>query len=375
MKIVRQNVGLILMYLGIFFGITMMFQALAGEDEFQNYEAKRVKIGFVDEDGGALAQGLKTYLSEIHDVKEMENDRAFMQEELFYRNIEYIVHVPEGFFEACVKEGEKLAVTKIPGSYTSFYVDQQIDSFLNNAAVYYAAGFSEEEAANAAADVKSARVELSDSSGNAGNTPAYAYYFRYIPYLFLAVLCYVMGYMLSAFRKGDLPKRMQASAVPARRQNAEGLLAVGTVGTALWVIVTAAALLIYGKEFLSSGGTVYYLINSFLMLLVGMSMAYLVGMFTKDTNTLSGAVNVISLGMCFLCGVFVPLEYMNKGVKTAAQFLPVYWYEKVNDTLVEYGTVAGAVQSEILKAFGIQLMFAAVFLCITFSISKWKRSV
>lgn len=111
------------------------------------------------------------------------------------------------------------------------------------------------------------------------------------------------------------------------------------------------------------------------MLLVGMSMAYLVGMFTKDTNTLSGAVNVISLGMCFLCGVFVPLEYMNKGVKTAAQFLPVYWYEKVNDTLVEYGTVAGAVQSEILKAFGIQLMFAAVFLCITFSISKWKRSV
>ena len=64
-----------------------------------------------------------------------------------------------------------------------------------------------------------------DTDENSG-TSGWLYYFRYIPYLFLALLCYVMGYVLMAFKKDDIPKRMQASAVSARRQSLEGLLAV-----------------------------------------------------------------------------------------------------------------------------------------------------
>ena len=68
-----------------------------------------------------------------------------------------------------------------------------------------------------------------DTDGN-GSTPGWLYYFRYMPYLFLAVLCYVMGYVLMAFKKNDIPERMQASAVSARRQSLEGLLAMFVMG-------------------------------------------------------------------------------------------------------------------------------------------------
>lgn len=375
MKIVKQNKGLILLYLVIFFSVTMMFQAAAGKDIPNSYQAESVKIGIVDNDGGSLAQGLKTYLEQFHDVSAINSDTAAMQEKLFYRDVEYIIRIPSEFFNTCITNGEKLSVTKVPGSYTSFYVDQQINSFLNNVRTYCAAGFSEEEAVQAAEKPSTVKVNLMDTSGTAGTTPNFAYYYRYVPYLFLAVLCYVMGNILSAFRKGDLPKRMHASAVSMYRQNAESLLAAGTIAIVLWGITIIASMIIYNRTLIHHPNFIYYILNSLIMLLVALSISYLVGIITTNSNMLSGVVNVISLGMCFLCGVFVPLEYMNSGVKTVAKFLPVYWYEKTNDLLVQFSSITGDIRTDVLQSLGIQLVFAIAFVCIAMAVSKWKRSV
>lgn len=109
-------------------------------------------------------------------------------------------------------------------------------------------------------------------------TPAYTYYFRYVPYLFLAVLCYSMGYILLAFQKEDIQKRMQASSVSIRRQNLEGLLAMFTIGVGLWLIAVTGAIVMYQKELLASGVLTYYLLNTFVMMMVSLSLSYLLGL-------------------------------------------------------------------------------------------------
>lgn len=291
MKIIRQNIWMMLIYLAIFFGITMMFQAMVKGDEYSSYKAESVKVALIDEDGGVLAEGLKNDLVQFHEVKKAEDDTAALQEDLFYRNVEYIVRIPSDFFQTCIVEGNALKVTKVPGSYTSFYVDQQINSFLNTARTYYAAGFSEEEAAEAIQETQYSEVELLNVNGTAGEVPDYAYYFRYLPYLFLSVLCYAMGFVLSSFRKEDVMKRMRASAVPVNRQNLEGLLAVMTVGFGIWGFVLIAAIAIYRNRFFESGGSAYYFLNSVAMLLVALTLAYLVGILVNNTNALSGVVD------------------------------------------------------------------------------------
>lgn len=57
-------------------------------------------------------------------------------------------------------------------------------------------------------------------------------------------------------------------------------------------------------------------------------------------------------------------------VRKAAQFFPVYWYERVNNLMAEYGGSAGLVRAEILQGIGIQLVFAAAFICITMAVSR-----
>lgn len=373
MKIVRRNGWLILLYLVIFFGVTMLYQVLAAGEEYSSYQAESISVALIDEDGGELAKAFQAYLEQFHEITTMGNDVPALQEKLFYRDIEYIVRIPAGFFKTCAVDGERVKVTKVPGSYTAFYVDQQINSFLNNARTYYMAGFSEREAAEALSSMQPAQVVMLDVNENAGEMPAFAFYFRYMPYLFLSVLCYVMGYVLSSFREGDLPKRMSASAVPVVRQNLEGLLAALTVGAGLWGVSILAAVCFYGNSFTGSSGFFYYILNSAMLLLVSLALSYLVGIFTKNSNTLSGIVNTLSLGMCFLCGVFVPLEIMNKNVKKAAQFLPIYWYEKANDVLVEFGSVTGEMKTMVWQMLGIQFVFAVALVCVALAVSKARK--
>ena len=88
---------------------------------------------------------------------------------------------------------------------------------------------------------------------------------------------------------------------------------------------------------------------------------------------LSGVSNIVSLGMCFLSGVFVPMSIMDKKVLQIAQFLPAYWYENVNETLSQYHIISGDVAVDVWKSMGIQIVFALAFLAMILAVSKYKR--
>ena len=268
--------------------------------------------------------------------------------------------------------GESISVTKVPGSYSAYYVDQQLENCLNTMRTYLEAGFSKEEAAAAILDEKRGEVTMLDTDGN-GSTPGWLYYFRYMPYLFLAVLCYVMGYVLMAFKKNDIPERMQASAVSARRQSLEGLLAMFVMGGGLWGIGMAGAILMYGKTFPGSENFGYYVLNTLVMMAVSLSLSYLIGLFVKNSNMLSGIANILSLGMCFLCGVFVPMNVMDRNVLKVSQFLPVYWYETVNETLGSYSHLTREAAVSVWKGIGLEAMFAMVFVCMILAVTRYQR--
>lgn len=130
---------------------------------------------------------------------------------------------------------------------------------------------------------------------------------------------------------------------------------------------------IFGKDFYTSGNFAYYLLNSVFMLFVAIALAYLMGTIAPNRDALTGIANIISLGMCFLGGAFVPLEFMGNDVKAVSQFLPVYWYEKANDILADFGHLTASAKGQFLQAIMIQLVFTAVFVCLVLVVEKYKR--
>ena len=79
---------------------------------------------------------------------------------------------------------------------------------------------------------------------------------------------------------------------------------------------------------------------------------------------------MISLGMSFTCGVFVSMSVLGKGVRAVAHFLPVYWYEIVNETIADNGALSASQQTAVWQGIGIQLLFAATILGVGMMLSK-----
>ena len=371
MKIIGQNKMLILLYVAIFFGCTILFQSTAGKTE-TSYQAEKLNIGIVDEDGGSLAESLTEYLGNLHHLIPIENDVSEIQEKLYYREVDYVVRIPKNFYKKCIEGDEILSVTKIPDTYSGSYVDQQINSFLNNARTYQASGFTEAESASALEKTQSVKVTFSNDEKSIEDAP-YVYYFRYMPYLFLALFGFVMGNILIVFQNPNLKKRMAASPVSGRRQSLEGILCMSLEGLTLWIFVIVIGILFYGRDFYTSENFVYYLLNSVSMLFVDIALAYLMGTIAPNRDALTGIANIISLGMCFLGGVFVPLEFMGSHVKAVSHFLPIYWYEKANDLLANFAHMTVSIREQFFKAVIIQLVFVGAFICLTLVIEKYKR--
>lgn len=373
--VIKRNIPIMLMYFAIFLGITLMITRFSGRDSLAGYEAERVEVAVVDRDGQGLAKGLIRYIGKFHNVKTMEDDKTKLQNELYYRNISYIVTIPQGFEQKYLIEGQPLEITKVPGSTAGFYVDQCIRDFLSKIRTYSGAGYTLEEAVASVLnqDMAPTEVTLLARSGTGGETPGFIYMLLYFPYLSIAVLCYTMSLVMNAFREPHIKRRMLSSPISFRRQNGESILAFLSVGSVFWLICMILPIAFYGKEFLTAPNLIWHLVNCFILMLASLSMAFLVGVVAKNQEVVNSIVNVLSLVMCFLGGIFVPAAMFGSKVKLVSQFLPTYWFQENLKILGENNFLAESMSQNIWKGYGLQLLFAIACVSVALVVNKCKE--
>lgn len=373
--ITKRNIHIIWLYLLLFLGIAIMVQKAAGGNTSE-FEQVSLNIAVIDRDGGKLAKGLADYLSQYHTLVELPDEPSIIQDRMFYREVYYVAAIPEDFEERCLYGDETLPVTKVPGSNSGFYVDQQIRIFMNEVRIMVSSGFSLSEAVEEVLEHSAgeAEVTLIDKNGFGGKQPMHAFMYQYMPYILISILCYSMSYIMIAFRNEDVKRRMMCSAIPARSQNLQLALGVAVVGIAVYGLCTLMPFLMYGTTFMKDPNMPYYLVNSFMMTLVSLSLSFLIGTLVRREEIISAIVNVVSLGMSFLCGVFVELEVLGKGVRTFAQFLPAYWYEVANGLLSNNSSLSPAQQTSLYTCYGLQILFAAAILGVAMVISRIRQT-
>ena len=373
--ITKRNIHIIWLYLLLFLGIAIMVQKAAGGNTSE-FEQVSLNIAVIARDGGKLAKGLADYLSQYHTLVELPDEPSIIQDRMFYREVYYVAAIPEDFEERCLYGDETLPITKVPGSNSGFYVDQQIRIFMNEVRIMVSSGFSLSEAVEEVIEhsADEAEVTLIDKNGFGGKQPMHAFMYQYMPYILISILCYSMSYIMIAFRNEDVKRRMMCSAIPARSQNLQLALGVAVVGIAVYGLCTLMPFLMYGTTFMKDPNMPYYLVNSFMMTLVSLSLSFLIGTLVRREEIISAIVNVVSLGMSFLCGVFVELEVLGKGVRTFAQFLPAYWYEVANGILSNNSSLSPAQQTSLYTCYGLQVLFAAAILGVAMVISRIRQT-
>ena len=64
---------------------------------------------------------------------------------------------------------------------------------------------------------------------------------------------------------------------------------------------------------------------------------------------------------------------MGAQTKAVAKFLPIYWYESVNNLLMKYEDVSGAIGKQVLVVLGIQVLFVFALASAGMAIVRYQQ--
>lgn len=373
-KVLNKNKGQMIMYLGIFMAVLFIFiipnNSYDGENQYYSMIAE---FAVFDYDHSAESEALVSYLEGPHILVEIkEDDTETIQDELFNRNIDCVLRIPEGFSEK-IANGEKtglVEIVTISGTTISMLFETDVNKYLSFVNAYLIAGYDSDaaiEQANQALDQK-AEVKLPEK-GDTSLVGSRYYYFNYLGWVLVCMMIIGISPIIMVYNQKNLKERIYCSAYPFTRINKEILYGVALTGLGVCALLTIGAVVAFREIIFTLNGGLFIL-NMITYMLVALGFAFLVSTLASKVEIVNMYANVISLGMAFLCGIFVPAEFLGKGVITIAHFLPAYWYSQACGKIEHYTSDA---MQEILTCMGIELLFAIALVVVGMTISRKKR--
>lgn len=373
-RIVKKNIPALCIYVVIFLGLSLMFSGNGQATDEAMFKEASLNVAVINRDQSELGNAVKDYVGDVHKLIEIEDNKESIQDEIFFRMVEYVLIIPEGFQEDFLSgKDAHIENVKIPGSATGYFVDSQVEKYLKILDVYLASGYTMEEGITHVREDLNQQAQVSFGvDGDKDVRPAISYYFRFLPYIFTAMLIAGLGPILLVFNKKEIRQRNMCSALPLRSQNNQIVLGVSVFSFGCWLFFMVWSMIYYRNEFFTPNVAIAML-NSLVSLLVAISIAFITGAIAKSSVALSIASNAVSLGMSFLGGIFVPQEIMGENILVAARFIPTYWYTKVNDALYSLTIFDWEHMKDIYIALGIQLGFALAIFAIGLLVRKNRQ--
>ncbi len=374
-KILSKRIGAPIIYIGVFLVISIIM-ATQNTDTAQFID-KKLDLSVIDMDNSNASRSFIEFLSENHNVKETEQDHDKMLDDIYYMNTNYVLTINKDF-EKNLEQGKTdnlLSNYQVPGSYASSLVETQIDRYILSVKSYVVGGFSLEEAMSKTHDIMQDKTKVvlesfSEEAEGSDLNSYYRYFFQYLAYIFMAILISSLVPILTTLNKKELKARINASSLSTSKQTLQTGLASVIYALVIWLIFIIAIAL-SSTEFFSKMG-MYAALNSFIFMVVSLSVALFISALSPSPKATDMIANTVSLAMSFLCGVFVPMEFLSDSILNAAHFLPAYWYVRANNMIAG---VAGEIfeTSQFFTCIGIEALFAAALFSLAILIANIKR--
>lgn len=375
-QVIRKRLPGLLIYLFVFLFLALLLANLNRGSGAMSFTATKSNVVLFNNDkDSAISDGLKDYLSKNAVLVTIQNNKRAMQDALFFYQADSILQIPSGFSKDLTSGSAKISRSSRPDSVSSMYTDYLVNRYLNLANLYAKSlpNLSEEQIATRvnATLQKQSTVNMR-SFGQKNSTSTSAYYFNYLVYCMIAVLTLSTSSVLFTFQKLDLRRRNLCAPLPAISANLQQMLAVATFGLVVWALLSGLGIAMNAHALNATTG-ILYVGNALVIMLVGLGIGFLVSNLVKNDQAASAAANVASLGMSFLCGVFVPQNMLSSSVLNIAHFLPAYWYVRAVNSIDKLSVYTISSITPIVQDMLIQLAFAVALCAISLLLYRQKQ--
>lgn len=371
---------------------TVMLVAFGGlnfqtSDNNMNFTASKPDILIINEgEEIGITKAFIEYLDGRTNIKDIRNDEDSINDALFYRDVNYIVYIKPNFreeilsnspdqeeqFNKDISSANRTVIEiKTTGDYQASIADMLVKKYLNLADIYSRTYEDEEEIIKHINETISLEVATELTSKVDTNTLSkVTFYYNFLSYSVLAGCVYVICLILSSFKNKEINKRTIISSMNYKKFNMKLLLSNCLFAIVLWLVYIVLGFILVGS--VPTDYLIFYLINSFIFTICSVTIAFLISNLINNKNAINGIVNVVALGSSFLCGAFVPMEWLPASVLKIAHILPSYWYIKTNELLKGVEVFNSASLEPIIINMLILIVFIIVFVILTNIVTKLK---
>lgn len=322
-----------------------------------------------------LTKNLISYLEKNTNVKDVKNTEEARNDALFYREVNYIIYIPKDYQKDVLSGKTPEIDIKTVGDYTSSLAEMLLTRYLKIQSIYAKNISTEQELITVINKNLSKTSEVTITSKvDRAKTSRVSRYFNFASYSAMFIIIFVICMVLSSFHTKTIKKRTIISSMNYKTHNKYLLRASFIYSIIVWLLFMLLGTILFSNTILSLRGLVYAL-NLFIFIFTSLTLALLLSTLIDNKDAVNGIVNVISLGSAFLCGAFIPTEWLPETVVKISRIFPTYWYVNSNDLLASLQTINITSLNQVIINMIVMLVFALIFIIINNLVSKKKQIV
>ena len=339
-----------------------------------NFVNSKPDILIINQDvNKGLTKNLIDYMKKNSNIVKVENNEEKINDALFYREVSYVIYIPKDYRKnVLLGKNPKLDIKKTD-EYDAHLSEMMLKRYIKLQNIYNKEAGSEDELITLINDNINDDVNVKITSKvDTSKTYNIAYYFNFASYSILAIIIYIVCLVLCSFKEESISKRINISSINYKSHNNKILLASIVFSSIVWLLFVIIGVTIVGDIMFSIRGLIS-IINSFIFTFCALTLSTLISSLTNNKNAISGIVNVIALGSAFLCGAFVPAEYLPSSVLNFAHILPAYYYINSNDLLKNIDVINISSMHPIIINMVIIIIFSILFIILNNIVTRKKR--
>ena len=339
-----------------------------------NFVNSKPDILIINQDvNKGLTKNLIDYMKKNSNIVKVENNEEKINDALFYREVSYVIYIPKDYRKnVLLGKNPKLDIKKTD-EYDAHLSEMMLKRYIKLQNIYNKEAGSEDELITLINDNINDDVNVKITSKvDTSKTYNIAYYFNFASYSILAIIIYIICLVLCSFKEESISKRINISSINYKSHNNKILFASIVFSSIVWLLFVIIGVTIVGDIMFSIRGLIS-IINSFIFTFCALTLSILISSLTNNKNAISGIVNVIALGSAFLCGAFVPAEYLPSSVLNFAHILPAYYYINSNDLLKNIDVINISSMQPIIINMIIIIIFSILFIILNNIVTRKKR--
>jgi len=339
-----------------------------------NFVNSKPDILIINQDvNKGLTKNLIDYMKKNSNIVKVENNEEKINDALFYREVSYVIYIPKDYRKnVLLGKNPKLDIKKTD-EYDAHLSEMMLKRYIKLQNIYNKEAGSEDELITLINDNINDDVNVKITSKvDTSKTYNIAYYFNFASYSILAIIIYIICLVLCSFKEESISKRINISSINYKSHNNKILLASIVFSSIVWLLFVIIGVIVVGDIMFSLRGLIS-IINSLIFTFCALTLSILISSLTNNKNAISGIVNVIALGSAFLCGAFVPAEYLPSSVLNFAHILPAYYYINSNDLLKNIDVINISSMYSIIINMVIIIMFSILFIILNNVVTRKKR--